>query len=157
MLDREAAGQLLKDCEHLITPHQPDEDEEDEEDVDRSDEPPICGLHLNKLRMAIGMKKDSEEVILERLQICLGDGCDMEELLAEPNIRPWFIRSVRPKLKRNRLLPYRFASKEIDCSLSSPDYNEILRDLIICFKCDDQNYLADLQHFDSVDVDEVMS
>ena len=32
-----------------------------------------------------------------------------------------------------------------------------LRDLAIRFKCDGQDYLADLQHFGSVDVDGVMS
>ena len=87
MFDQKTAEQLLKDCEHLITPHQLNENEEDEEDVDCSDESLICGLHLNKLCMTIEMKKDSEEVILKRLQICLEDDCNMKKLLAELNIR----------------------------------------------------------------------
>ena len=33
----------------------------------------------------------------------------------------------------------------------------LISDSCSCVKCDDQNYLADLQHFDFVDVDEVMS
>ena len=157
VLDWETAEQLLKNCEHLIISHQFNENEENEKNVDHSDESLICDLHLNKLCMTIEMKKDSEEVILERLQICLENDCDMKKLLAELNIRSWFIRSVRSKLKRNQLLSYQFASKEINCSLSSFNYNEILRDLIIHFKYDDQNYLADLQHFDFIDVDEIMS
>ena len=157
MLDQKTAEQLLKNCEHLIISHQFDENEKNEKNVDYFNEFLICDFHLNKLCMIIEIKKNSKKVIFKRLQICLENDCDMKKLLAEFNIRSWFIKSVRSKLKKNQLLFYWFASKKIDCSLSLSDYNEILKNLIIHFKYDNQNYLADLQHFDSVDVNEIMS
>ena len=87
VLDQKAAEQLLKNCEHLIISHQSDENKKNEKNVNYFNESLICDLHFNKLCMIIEMKKDSEEVIFERLQICLEDDCDMKKLLAEFNIR----------------------------------------------------------------------
>ena len=87
MLDQQTAKQLLKNCEDFIISHQLNKNKENEKNVNHSDKFLICDLYLNKLHMIIEMKKNSEEVILEKLQIYLEDDYNMKKFLAEFNIK----------------------------------------------------------------------
>ena len=58
-----------------------------ENDVLVFDEPPICTWHLDRLRVAVGMKEDFEANILLRLQMCLDNGSDINKLLKDLEVR----------------------------------------------------------------------
>ena len=81
----------------------------------------------------------------------------MNELLKDSKVRIWFTKSMRLKVRRNKLLLYWFLTKDIKCSSLQDDYDDILRNFTICFDCDNQEFLGNLEWFEFINVNDIMS
>ena len=128
-----------------------------EDDVSTFNESLICTWHLDRLHIAIKIKKDFEVNILLRLQICLDNGLNMNKLFKDLKVRVWFTKLMRLKVRRNKLLLYWFLTKDIKCSSLQDDYDDILRNFTICFDCDNQEFLGNLEWFEFINVNDIMS